>query len=79
MSVTANLAMISCTILSKYNYNAMTQNKQIKGVNLPGYASPEIEVLSISLESAVLSASSTSSWSGNGPEGYDIDNEVFKW
>ena len=42
------------------------------------YQTPAIEVLSISLEQPVLTASGNV-FSGNGPEGYDIDDADFNW
>ena len=42
------------------------------------YQTPTIEVLSILLEQSVLTESG-SVYGVNGPEGYDVDDDVYIW
>ena len=64
------MCFMALLVFSKINY--------LESLCMNTYQTPAIEVLSISLEQPVLTASGNV-FSGNGPEGYDIDDADFNW
>ena len=52
--------------------------KHLEGCEVQTYQAPSIEIVSILVEQTILTGSGNV-FDGKGPEGYDIDDEVFNW
>ncbi|MGM9763763.1 MAG: hypothetical protein ACI3ZQ_07070 [Candidatus Cryptobacteroides sp.] len=53
--------------------------KRLNDFGTNGYQTPSITVLSLVLEQPVMTVSGDADFTGNGPEDYDIDKDVFNW
>ena len=52
--------------------------KYLDGFEANAYQTPSTQIISFLVEQPVLTASNPV-FSGNGPEGYDIDKDEFNW
>ena len=53
--------------------------KESEGLVTGCYQTPAVQVLGILAEQPVMTASGDLKLPGKGPEGYEIDEEIFNW